>query len=199
MARFVICRYFLFFRGKNMAFSLGTEHDFFNRLYKVHLRDRLSVVPRGKDRRFVNKVCEIGSRKTRRAFRDKAELNIFIKGVIFCVHFQNVQPVVNVRKIKNNPSVKPSRAKKRRIKNVGAVGGGHHYNGGIGLKTIHFYEYLIKGLLTLIIPSANSRSAVPSYGINFVYEHDSRPCFFCDLKKIVYAGGANADEHFNKF
>ena len=78
-------------------------------LFEFLQRHGLQVQPRRHQGRLINKVGEVGSRKTRRAACYNAEVNILIQWNIARMHLENLFPAAYVRQVDNNLAVETAR------------------------------------------------------------------------------------------
>ena len=107
-------------------------------------------------------------------------------------------PALYVRQRDIYLTVKAARPKKRRIQYIGPVGGGYQDDAFVRFKAVHFHKKLVQCLFPFIMAAAQSCTAVPSDGINFVDEDDTGGIFFTLHKKIPDPGCAHTHEHFYK-
>src|SRR5690606_6374696 len=104
----------------------------------------------------------------------------------------------NIRIRNHDLSVKTTRTKQCRIKNVRTVGGCDQNDRFIGFKPIHFNQQLVEGLLTFIIATAKSGTTMPTHGVNFVDKDDARRILLSLFEHVADAACTHTDEHFNK-
>ena len=89
-------------------------------------------------------------------------------------------------------------AKECGIEDIGAVGGGDNDDAFLGIKAVHFDEESVESLLTFVVSSTHSVTAVAADGVDFVDENQARGGFFALFEHIADATGADADEHFHE-
>jgi hypothetical protein len=68
-------------------------------------------------------------------------------------------------------SIKATRAEEGWVKNIGAIGGSHDDNVGIGIEAVHLCQNLIERLLSLIVSTAQASTTVSTYSINFINKY----------------------------
>src|SRR6202041_2641579 len=68
----------------------------------------------------------------------------------------------------------------------------------IRFKSIHLHKQRIQSLLALIVPAAQSSSAMASNRIDFIDENNARRILLALFKKIANAACAHAHEHLNE-
>jgi hypothetical protein len=66
------------------------------------------------------------------------------------------------------------------------------------LKAIHLYEELVKRLLTFVMPTTEARATLATYGVNLIYEDDTRRVLLGLLKEVTYTARAYTDKHLNE-
>ena len=115
------------------------------------------------------------------------------------MHFEDGFASFYIRTIQRHAAVKATGAQKCRVKNIGAVGCGDDNDIRIGIETVHFDQHLIQGLLAFIVRTAETCSALTTYGINFIHENDTGRMSLGLIEQIAHAARAHAHEHFNEF
>ena len=73
---------------------------------------------------------------------------------------QNVFATFYVRFFYRNLTVETAGTKQCRVKNIGAVGCGKQNQTVFVVKTVHFYQHLVQGLLTLIMTAAHANACL---------------------------------------
>src|SRR3989344_1623322 len=154
---------------------------------------------RGENCPFVYKIFEIGSGKTWRALGNMAQTDTRFKRLSFCMNLENRLTLFDIGKIQNNSPIKPTRAKKRGIENVGAIGRRYDNNLISRLKAVHLNKNLVERLLTLIVPAAKTSTAMAPDRINLIDKNNRGSGFLCRAKQIPHARSADADKHLDKF
>ena len=129
---------------------------------------------------------------------NRFKIYIIIKLYIFCMNAKNFFTTFYIRTFNRNLSVKTTRTKQCRIKNICTVCCSKNNQAFFIFKTVHFYQKLVQGLFTFIISTTKTIYTAFSQSIDFIYKHDTR-CFFTSLfKQITNTAGSNTNKHFNK-
>ena len=198
VAGLVVRRVALLFVVHHHGAALGPHHDFvFGHLEVVHI-DQTLVAARGKQRRFVDQVGEVGTGHAGGAAREDVALDIGRQRHFAHMHCQNLLTATNVRQRHHHLAVKAARAQQRRIEHIGAVGRGNHDHPGAGLEAVHLDQHLIESLFTLVIAAAQARAALAAHCVNLVNENDAGGVLLGVVKHVAHTGGADADKHFHK-
>ena len=112
------------------------------------------------------------------------------------MHAENFFTAANIRKWNHNAAIEASRTQQGGIKNVRPVGCGDQDHAFIRFKTVHFDQQLVQRLLTLVVSTAKTGTAVTAYGIDFIDKDDAGSVLLALLEEITYAACSDADEHF---
>jgi len=80
------------------------------------------------------------------------------------MHPQNTFTATHIGPVNDNLPIKSPRPQQCGIQNVRPVSGGQQNNAFIELKTIHFHQQLVQGLLALVVASAQTGAPVPAGG-----------------------------------
>ena len=198
MARFVVGGQLPLVFGHDHGAPLRPEHDLVFRLLEVLHRDVASIDAPGPERRLVDEIRQIGARKTRRASRDHAEIDIRSQRTLLRVNAQYLSPTADVGVGHEDLPVEPAGTAKCAVEHVGPVGRGNDDDSVVLLESVHFNEELIERLLALVISAADADAARPADRIDLVDEHDARRVLFGLLEHVPDAGGADADEHLHE-
>jgi hypothetical protein len=105
----------------------------------------------GKDRGFIDEVFKVGASKTGRTARNGRGLHCGSNGLPLTCTLRMASRPFDIGTIKRYAAVKTTGAQQRRVKNIGAVGGGNDNDIGIGIETVHFNQHLVEGLFTFIV------------------------------------------------
>src|SRR3990167_9983939 len=178
MTSLVVGSNLLFSFIEHVTLALGSEHHLFYRAYQVVLRDRTAVFACGQNGALVHEAVEVGTGKARRAFSNDLKIYIFCKRLFTRVDLQNLKAVATVRELDNDPAVKTAGAQERWVQDVGPVGCRHDNHLFIRLKTVHFDQNLVEGLLALVVAAAYPRAPPAAHGINLVDKDNRGRCFF---------------------
>src|SRR6185503_3573904 len=106
-------------------------------------RDDLLAVPRGIERRLVDKICQIGSRKPGRSARDYRDIDVLSKRNLSRMDDKNTLAAPDVRTIDDHSSIEAARTQQRRVEDVGAVGRSDQDYTVVRLEAVHFDKQLV--------------------------------------------------------
>ena len=95
-------------------------------------------------------------------------------------------------------TVKPTRAKERRVQYVRPVCRSNDNDPFIGAETVHFDQQLIESLFTFVVSSSQTGSTASSNSINFIDENNAGRIFLSLFKEISNPTCSYPDKHFYK-
>ncbi|MNI20507.1 hypothetical protein D3C73_739920 [compost metagenome] len=180
----------------NAAALLGTDDDAVNGFIDFAHADILAVTAGCKEGCFIEQVLQISTGEAGSALRNDIQLNVFGQRLVAGVNLQYSFTAFDIRTVNRDLTVKTSRTKQRRIKNVCAVGSRDDNNTFIAAKAVHFDEQLVEGLLTFVMSAAKSGAALTSDSIDLIDEDNTRSVLLRILEQITHTGCADTDEHF---
>ena len=198
MARLVVGRVAALLFGHDHAFALRAHQNFVFGFLKVHHLDHASVSSSRHQGRFIAQIGQISATHARGATGNDTRCHVLADGHFSHVHIQNLLSAANVGQGHIHLSIKTTWAQKGCVQNIWAIGGGHHNDPQIRLKTIHLHEHLVQGLFTLVIAPTQASTTLATHGINFVNENDTRRVLFGVFEHVAHASRAHADKHFHK-
>ncbi|MCG3119772.1 MAG: hypothetical protein ALAOOOJD_02284 [bacterium] len=198
MPGFVIGGDALFIFADQHAAALGAHQHFVLGLFQIAHRDAIFAVTRRQQRGLIDHAGDVGARKTRRAFGQHVQIDVFGNRDFFGVHFENAFAAAHIRTIHDDLAVKPPRSQQRGIQHIRPVCRRDENHPLIRIEAVHLDKQLIQRLLTLIVAAAQAGTAMPANRVNFVDENDAGRIFFALLEKIPHARSADADKHFDK-
>ena len=114
------------------------------------------------------------------------------------MHGQYGLPSPDVRSRDHHLAVEPAGTEQGGVENVGAVGGRHDYYAFVSLESVHFHQQLVERLLPFVVTSSESRSPVPSHGVELVDENYARGVFLRLYEQVPYPGRPDAHEHLHE-
>ena len=195
---FMVGRGSFFLVAQDQAFSFSPHQYFIFGHFKIDDFHFFLAEPGGPERRFVDKIFQIGPRKSRCASRNFFQIDVGRDRNFLGVHFQNFTAALQVRSIHHDLPVKPTRSKQGRVQHIRPVGRGNQNDAFCRIKPIHLNQQLVEGLLAFVMSAAQSRPAQPPDGIDFVDKDDTGRVFFTLLEEIPNTGCPDADEHFHE-
>ncbi len=173
------------------------QHFVFGQFEVIH-QHGLAVLPRRRQRRFVDHVGQVSAGESRCAAGQNGEIDIVRERNLAGMDPQNFFAAPNIRTVHNHPAVKTPRPQQRRIEHVRPVGRGHQDDAFVRLKAVHLDQQLIQSLLALVVSAAQACAAMASDRVDFVDEDDARSILLALLKQVANAARAHADEHLNE-
>ena len=159
---------------------------------------RATIRTRGEQRRFVDKVGEIGAGETRRTTRDDLRLHVFGQRQLAHVNFQDLLATAHIRQRHDHLAIEAARTQQRRIEHVGTVGGGDDDDAFGAFETIHLDQQLVQGLFALVVTAAEAGATMTADRIDFVDEDDAGRMLLRLVEHVAHTRGADADEHFDE-
>ncbi len=104
----------------------------------------------------------------------------------------------HVRPVEHHAAVEAAGAQQRRVEDVGAVGGRHDDDVGVGVEAVHLDQHLVEGLLALVVAAAQAGAALAADGVDLVDEDDAGRVALGLVEQVAHAAGAHADEHLDE-
>ena len=184
--------------GHNTALLLGAHDDLVDALVQLQIADHALARPCGKDGGFVEKIGKVRPGESARHAGDDLKIDIGSERLIAGMDLEDGLSALYVGKIDIDLSVKTAGAQQSAVKDIGTVGRRHDDNALVRLKTVHLNKDLVEGLLSLVVPSAESRSPLATHGVDLIDEDDAGLIAFCHIKEVAYTRCADADVHFHE-
>ena len=91
-------------------------------------------------------------------------LNVHLAGM----HPEDGFPSVQIGSSTGTPAVKPAGSQQRRIQAFGAVGGRQQNHALAAVKTVHFRQQLVQGLLALVVAAQTAGITLFADGVDLV-------------------------------
>ena len=188
----------LFLVGEHHRLALHAHQDFVFRQLEVEHQHGLAILPRRRQRRFVDHVGQISAGESRCAASEDGEIDIVRERNLAGVNPENLLAAANVRTADNHAAIKTSGAQQRGIEHVRPVGGGHQDDAFVRFEAVHLDQQLVQRLFALVVSAAEACAAMTSDGVDFVDEDDAGSVLLALLEQIANAAGADADEHLDE-
>jgi hypothetical protein len=102
------------------------------------------------------------------------------------VYLEDGSSASDIWLVENYPSVKTTGAEQGGIQYIRSVGGGDNDNTGIGIKTVHFHQNLVQGLLPLIMATAQPGTTVATDGVNLINEDNTGGIPLSLVKEVAH-------------
>ena len=110
---------------------------------------------------------------------------------------QNCLAAFEIRIADRDLPIESSRTEKRRVEDVGPVGGGDDDDPRMRLEAVHFDQQLIEGLLALFVAERTAAAASPD-GVELVDKDDARRVAAGILEEAPHAGRSHAGIHLDE-
>ncbi len=104
-----------------------------------------------------------------------------------------------IRAVDKHMAVKPARTQQRRIQDFRPVGRGHKDDARLRIKSVHFDQQLVQGLLAFVVSADRPDAAGFSESVQLIDEDDAGRLLFGLGKQISDARGAESHKHFYEF
>ena len=159
-------------RRYDAAALFGPRDDLDHRLFHVLHGDDRAVLPGGKKRRFIEKVCKVRAREACRRLGKRFEVHVVSQRLILRVHLQDGFAPAPVGGSHINLPVKAAGTQERRVEDVLAVCCRNDDHARVAAEAVHFDQQLVERLLALVVASAETRAASAADCVNFIDEDD---------------------------
>ena len=128
--------------------------------------------------RLVDQIFEIRTGKTGRAAGQDLKIDFRGKRSLARVHFEDALAALEIGIGNHDLTVETARAQQCGIQNIRAVGGGDEDDALVGFKPVHFDQHGVEGLLTLVMPAAQTGAALTAHGVDFIDKDEAKGAFF---------------------
>mmetsp|Transcript_2572 Transcript_2572/g.4000 ORF Transcript_2572/g.4000 Transcript_2572/m.4000 type:complete len:321 (-) Transcript_2572:551-1513(-) len=157
------------------------------------------ILPGSGDGCFIHQVFQLCTTETRSSSGNCFKINVGLNRLATSVHAQDSGTALEIGKIDCDLTIEASRTEKCVIKNIKPVRGSNGDNTRIAIETIHLDQNLIQCLLTFIVTSSESCSALTSNGIDLINEDDARRVLLGLVEHITHTRSSNTNKHLYKF
>ena len=198
VAHLVVRRDLALLLGEQAGLLLRPGDDAHDPFLELVLLDHLLAVARGEQRGLVDEVGEIRAGEAGRAGGERVEVDVARERLAARVHLEDLAAAEAIGAIDDDLAVEATRAKERRVEDVGPVRGGDEDDVVLHLEAVHLDEELVQRLLALVVAAAETRAAVPADGVDLVHEDDAGRRLLRLLEEVAHARGADADEHLDE-
>ena len=158
--------------GHHATLALRSGNHALHRLLDLVHRDHGTMTASGQQRRLVEQVRQIGTRKANGHLGELLKLNVLVHRLILGMHAQDLLAALYVRTIDRDLAVKATGAQQCRVQNIGAIGRGDQDDRLAFLETVHLDQQLVERLLALVVTAAQASSALTSHSIDLIDEDD---------------------------
>ena len=198
VTRFMVSRVAALFFVHDHSTTFRTHHDLILSIFKVAHFHHTCVAACSKERSFVNQVSQICTREARCTTSDNRSIDISTHGNLAHVNIQNLLATTNIRERNHHLAVETTRTQKCGVKHVGTVRSGNNDHCCTRIKTVHFDEHLVQGLLAFVVTATDTSATMTTHSVNFVHENNARSIFLGVFKHVTYTSSPHTNEHFHK-
>ena len=173
---------------------------FFFGFFEVFAGYGSAIVPRRDERRLVHHVGQVRADHAGHALGKYIQPDRIVEGdfAVLNVDLQDLLPSHHVGPVDDDVPVEAAGAEQRGIEHVRTVRRADHDDRVRFLETVQPHQQLVQGLFPLVVPAAESGAPVPSDGVDFVDEDDTRSVLAGLVEEVAHAGGAHANEHLHE-
>src|SRR5713101_2750485 len=109
------------------------------------------------------------------------------------------ETATNIGLVEHHLAIKATGTQQRRIKDIGAVGGGDDNNIGLFIKAVQLNKQLIERLFAFVVAACTRTVSMTTNGVYLIDEDDAGCMLFGLFEKVAHTCRTNSDEHFHKF
>ena len=142
------------------AALLRTGHHTVDRLVQGAVIDEVGVGAGGQQCGLVQDVSQVRAGVAGRLFGHGLQVDAGGHRLALRVDLQDLVAADQVGGLDGDLPVEAAWAQQRRVKHVGAVGGGNQDDVGFDVEAVHFHQQLVQGLLAFVVAAANAGAAV---------------------------------------
>ena len=197
VAGFVVGGDFAFGVVHDLAFAFGADGDAFKSFGDVGAGDGFVTFASGGDGGLVGNVGEVGAGTAGSLGGESVKVDVVGEGLVLEMDLEDGEAVFAFGQRDVDVAIKTTGTEQGFVQHVHAVGGGHHDDARVIIKTVHLHQDLVQGLL-VFAASAAPGVALVGNSINLINEDDGGGVFLGLSKEVADAGGANTDEHFGE-
>src|SRR5210317_911231 len=198
MTRLMVGGDFLFFIGNNHGAPLSSHHDLVLGLLEVSTGHFILVGTCRKQSSLVNQIFQVSTGKPRRSLGDYLKFDITTQRHFAGMDLEDFQAATNVGPRHDHLAIETAWTKQSGVKHVGPVRRGNQENALIGLKTVHFNQQLVEGLLALVMATTHTGATMTTDGIYFVDKDNARSILLALDEQVPDTAGTDTDKHLNK-
>jgi hypothetical protein len=155
-------------------------------------------VPSGVERRLVHQDLKIRSGEPRGSTSYNVEIDVVRQRNLLGMNLEDAETTVEVGTGHNHTSVETTGTHKRGVKHVRTVCCGDKDNALIALETVHLYEELIEGLLSLVVTATHAGATVATDGVDLIDEDDTWSVLLSLDEEVSNTGRSYTNEHLHE-
>ena len=161
--------------------------------------DERGAAARGRERRLVDHLGEVGADHARGALGEHAQVRVVRELHLAHVDLQDLLAAPQVGPVHHHLAVEAPGAQQRLVEHLRAVGGGHDDDAGGGLEAVHLDEELVERLLALVVGGHGGDPAARlADRVELVDEDDAGGALARLLEEVAHARGPEAHEHLHE-
>ena len=195
---FMIGDSFFGISGKNSIFLLLTSDNHFNRFFKIFLSDGVSLESYSSNGGLIDDISKFRATCSGRRLCNGFEVDIGAEFYGLGMKFQDCNSSWKVWTLHDDLAVETARTQESGIQNFWSVGRAEDNDAVGGIKSIHFFQQLIQGLFSFVIPAHHSITSF-SHGVDLIDKDDTWRFFIGLFEEVTNLGGTGTDKHLNKF
>ena len=162
--------------------------------------DGVGAAAGGEKGRFVDEVGEVGAGHAGGHLGDRIGVDAGSEGDLLEVQGKDLAPGGAVGTVDEDLAVETAGAQQGGVEHLGTVGRAEEDDADLGVEAVELGEKLVEGLLLLVMAAHTGEArAGAAEAIELVDEDDGGGLGGRLLEEVADAGGADADEHLDKF
>jgi len=185
-------------RRQEAGLLLGAGDDAHDALFELQVVDLLLALAGGEQGRLVHQVGQVGTGEPGRLAGQGLDVDGRRHRLATAVHLEDALAADAVGPVDNDLAVEAAGAQKRRVEDVGPVGGRDQDHVVLHLEAVHLDQELVQRLLALVMAAAHAGAAVAADGVDLVHEDDAWRVLLGLLEQVAHAACADADEHLDE-
>ncbi len=127
----------------------------------------------GEDCGLIDEVGEVCAAEARSLLGQDLHVHVLGHGFALRVNGKDFAPAVDIGQVQDDAPVEAAGAEEGGVQDVGAVGGGQDNDVRGRVETIHLDQYLVQGLLPLVVTTPEPRAPVSAHGVYLVDKDDA--------------------------
>ena len=187
VSRFMPCGGDFFPLAHSHAAALLAPTDFVAGFFKFAHGDGFEAFSGSKESGFVENIRQFRTRVSGSATGQHGEVHALGDFHFFGMNFEDLLAAFDIGQRHCDLTVEAAWSEKGGVEDIRAICGGNNDDAFLGIEAVHFHEELVERLLTLVVSTAHAVSAMATYGVNFVDEHQAGCGFFPLLEHIANA------------
>jgi hypothetical protein len=155
-------------------------------------------VARRQESCLVHQVLEVRTREPGRTGSDAGQVHVGGQRHPAGMNTQDGLTVFPVRQVQRDVPVESARPQQGGIQDIGAVGGGQHNHCLSSGESVELGEYLIQGLLALVVTTSEACPPSAANAVELIDENDAGRVFPGRLEEVADTGSPHAHKHLDE-